>query len=51
MPWLGDGTWVEDANLARAIVNGRTNYVPWSGDVSNLETRPAPSQDDADDDE
>lgn len=31
MPWLGDGTWVQDAGLARAIVHGRTNYRPWSG--------------------
>ena len=34
MPWLGDGTWVEDARLARDIVHGRTNYRPWSHDLS-----------------
>lgn len=39
MPWLGDGTWVADANLARAIVNGRTNYRPWSGNTSGLIVR------------
>jgi hypothetical protein len=39
MPWLGDGTWVQDARLARAIIHGRTNYRPWSGDISNLTVR------------
>ena len=34
MPWLGDGTWVDNPDLARDIVRGRTNYRPWSHDIS-----------------
>jgi hypothetical protein len=34
MPWLGDGTWVQDASLARDIIHGKTNYVPWSHNLS-----------------
>lgn len=34
MPWLGDGTWVADARLARDIVHGRTHYRPWSHDLA-----------------
>ena len=39
MPWLGDGTWVQDAGLARAIIHGRTNYRPHSG-VLPTEVKP-----------
>ena len=39
MPWLGDGTWVQDAALARAIVRGRTNYRPWSHDLTTATPR------------
>jgi hypothetical protein len=39
MPWLGDGTWVADARLARDIIHGRTNYRPWSHDTSNLKRK------------
>lgn len=39
MPWLGDGTWVQDGDLARAIVRGRTNYRPWSHDIATATPR------------
>ena len=39
MPWLGDGTWVEDARLARSIMQGRTNYRPWSHDLDTATPR------------
>ena len=39
MPWLGDGTWVQDANLARSIMQGKTNYRPWSHDLKTATSR------------
>ena len=39
MPWLGDGTWVDDFRRARDIVRGKTNYVPWSGDLNTATPR------------
>jgi hypothetical protein len=39
MPWLGDGTWVDNPGLARDIVQGRTNYRPWSGNLSTATPR------------
>tara|TARA_Y100000310_G_C20337662_1_gene648282 strand:+ start:354 stop:515 length:162 start_codon:yes stop_codon:yes gene_type:complete len=42
MPWLGDGTWVENAGLAKAIVQGQTNYRPWSHDLSTATPREPP---------
>ena len=42
MPWLSDGTWVEDWKLARDIVNGKTNYRPWSGDMPTAATKGKP---------
>ena len=39
MPYLGDGTWVQDAGLARDIVRGRTNYRPHSGDLTTATPR------------
>lgn len=42
MPWLGDGTWVNDYRLARDIVRGKTNYVPWSGDLTTATPRDLP---------
>ena len=50
MPWLGDGTWVQDYRLARAIVHGRTKYRPWSGelpketDKGNVPPPPSPEE-------
>jgi hypothetical protein len=50
MPWLGDGTWVADARLAKAIVNGKTNYRPWSGDLTTAIASNTEKKDDKDDD-
>ena len=45
MPWLGDGTWVQSASLARDIVHGRTNYRPWSHDLRTATPRNTQSDD------
>jgi hypothetical protein len=39
MPYLGDGTFVADKNLAQAIIQGKTNYIPWSHDITNLQVK------------
>lgn len=49
MPWLGDGTWVPDARQARDIIHGRTNYRPWSHDLSTATPNQRARDDDDDD--